>query len=52
MQNLEKEDYNLIMENTQKQNSSLYVVFKYVTIGTGIIGIGFLVVIVAYFLTH
>jgi hypothetical protein len=37
------------MENPQKQTSTLYVVFKYVTNGMGIIGIGFLLLAFLYF---
>lgn len=41
---------NLI--SSQKQtNNTLYIVFKYVAIGSGIIGIGFLIVFIGILLT-
>jgi len=33
-------------------NNSLYIVFKYVAIGTGILGIGFLIAILGFLLTQ
>lgn len=35
-----------------KKQSPLYIVFKYVAIGSGIIGIGFFIAFLVYFLTR
>jgi hypothetical protein len=36
----------------EKQDSILFIIAKYVTIGMGIIGIGFVVIFILYLLTH